>query len=81
MPALRERADIDHVFLVTDSTEAFHEMASDLGDRYRCIQLYRSYLDTFRINLIEPGTISPTGVPTVPTPATASAATSGKVEA
>lgn len=81
VPALRERADIDHVFLVTDSTEAFHEMASDLGDRYRCIQLYRSYLDTFRINLIEPGTISPTGVPTVPTPATASAATSGKVEA
>lgn len=81
VPAIKVRADIDHVFLVTDSTEAFHDMANDLGDRYRCIQLYRSYLDTFRINLIEPGTISPTGVPTVPPPATASTATPGKVEA
>ena len=34
----------------------------------RCIQLYRSYLDTFRINLAEPGTITAGGVPTIPTP-------------
>lgn len=80
VPALRERTNIDHVFLVTDSTEAFHEMAHALGDRYRCVQLYRSYLDTFRINLIEPGTISPTGVPTVQTAATARATTAGKAE-
>lgn len=82
VPALKERADVDHIFLVTDSTEAFHDMANDLGDSYRCIQLYRSYLDTFRINLIEPGTISPSGVPTVSTPAAAaSTVTSAKVEA
>lgn len=81
VPALKERADVDHVFLVTDSTEAFYDMANDLGDRFRCIQLYRSYLDTFRINLIEPGTISPSGVPMVRTHAADSAATSGKVEA
>lgn len=65
-PKLAERDDIDHVFLVTDSTEAFHEMADELGKRYKCIQLYRSYIDTFRINLIEPGTISPSGVPNQP---------------
>jgi hypothetical protein len=44
-------------------------MQQELGSKYRCIQLYRSYIDTFRINLIEPGTISPGGVPVQPTPA------------
>ena len=63
---LGERPDIDHVFLVTDSTEAFHEMATDLGRGYKSIQLYRSYIDTFRINLAEPGTITAGGVPAVP---------------
>jgi len=63
---LAERPDIDHVFLVTDSTEAFHEMAADLGRGYKSIQLYRSYIDTFRINLTEPGTITPGGVPAIP---------------
>jgi hypothetical protein len=51
---------------VTDSTEGFHEMAAALGKKYRSIQLYRSYLDTFRINLAEPGTITPSGVPIIP---------------
>jgi len=64
---LAERPDIDHVFLVTDSTEGFHEMAAELGGEYKSIQLYRSYIDTFRINLAEPGTISPAGVPIFPT--------------
>src|SRR5262249_20306236 len=66
MDKLRERPGIDHVFLVTDSTEAFHEMAADLGRCYKSIQLYRSYIDTFRINLTEPGTITPGGVPAIP---------------
>jgi adenine-specific DNA-methyltransferase len=69
---LAERPDIDHVFLVTDSTEAFHEMAAELGRKYRSIQLYRSYIDTFRINLSEPGTITPNGVPVIPTAPAAS---------
>lgn len=48
---LAERPDITHVFLVTDSVEAFHEMGSQIGKGRRCVQLYKSYLDTFKINL------------------------------
>jgi len=48
---LAERDDITHVFLVTDSVEAFHEMAGQVGKGRRCIQLYKSYLDNFKINL------------------------------
>jgi len=42
-------ADIRDVYLVTDSNAAFKEMALHFPDR-RCIQLYRDYLDNFRIN-------------------------------
>jgi|SRR5215510_12410631 len=51
--ALKPRTDISHVFLVTDSSEAFREMVEDLGGarRRHYVQLYRSYLDNFRINL------------------------------
>jgi adenine-specific DNA-methyltransferase len=48
---LWERADITHVFLVTDSVEAFYEMSGQLGRGRRCVQLYKSYLDNFKINL------------------------------
>jgi adenine-specific DNA-methyltransferase len=48
---LAERPEITHVFLVTDSVEAFYEMAGHFGNRKRCVQLYKSYLDNFRINL------------------------------
>ena len=48
---LEARPDITHVFLVTDSVEAFREMASHVGKGRRCVQLYKSYLDNFRINL------------------------------
>lgn len=48
---LAERPDITHVFLVTDSVEAFYEMASHLGKGKRHIQLYKSYLDNFKINM------------------------------
>ena len=36
---LAERPDITHVFLVTDSVEAFYEMSSQLGRGKRCVQL------------------------------------------
>jgi adenine-specific DNA-methyltransferase len=61
--ALAERPDVTHAFLVTDSTDHFHRMSRTMGKKRRCIQLYRSYIDTFRINLTEPGTISAGGVP------------------
>jgi adenine-specific DNA-methyltransferase len=48
---LADRHDITHVFLVTDSVEAFHEMRSQVGKSKRCVQLYKSYLDNFKINL------------------------------
>ena len=48
---LSERAEIQQVFLVTDSVEAFHEMLSDVGKGRRCVQLYKSYLDNFKINM------------------------------
>lgn len=48
---LAERADITHVFLVTDSVEAFNEMRNQVGKGKRCVQLYKSYLDNFKINL------------------------------
>jgi adenine-specific DNA-methyltransferase len=48
---LAERPDISHVFLVTDSVEAFHEMAARTGKGNRCVQLYKSYLDNFKINM------------------------------
>lgn len=48
---LAERPDITHVFLVTDSIEAFHEMGGQVGKGKRCVQLYKSYLDNFKINL------------------------------
>jgi len=35
---LAARPDITHVFLVTDSIEAFYEMSGQLGRRKRCVQ-------------------------------------------
>ena len=42
-------ADIRDVYLVTDSNNAFKEMSLHFKDKW-CIQLYRDYLDNFRIN-------------------------------
>ncbi len=53
IPALKARTDVALVFLVTDSTESFRDMSEELGRQYSCIQLYKSYIDTFRINLPE----------------------------
>ena len=47
--ALAEREDLSHVFLVTDSEEAFQEMAAQVNAP-NVIQLYRDYLENFAIN-------------------------------
>jgi adenine-specific DNA-methyltransferase len=48
--ALLGRQDIHWAFLITDSEENFGQMRRNLGRRYECAQLYKSYLDNFRIN-------------------------------
>jgi adenine-specific DNA-methyltransferase len=50
---LSERADIIWVFLVTDSEENFAVMRRILGRKYECVQLYKSYLENFRLNIQE----------------------------
>lgn len=50
---LRERDDIRWVFLVTDSEENYGLMRRTLGGGYRCVQLYKSYLENFRINMLD----------------------------
>jgi adenine-specific DNA-methyltransferase len=47
---LKQRPDITHVFLVTDSEEAYHEMIAGLPGSPKTKMLYKSYLDNFRIN-------------------------------
>jgi adenine-specific DNA-methyltransferase len=47
--AVAQRNDLTHLFLVTDSEEAFQEMAAQLSAP-TIIQLYRDYLENFMIN-------------------------------
>jgi len=47
---LTERKDIEWVFLITDSEENFGQMRRTLGRKVECVQLYKSYLENFRIN-------------------------------
>jgi adenine-specific DNA-methyltransferase len=47
--ALAARDDLTHVFLITDSGEAFQEMATQVTAPH-VIQLYRDYLENFAIN-------------------------------
>lgn len=47
---IKQRHDITHVFLVTDSEEAFREMIAELPSSLKTKMLYKSYLDNFRIN-------------------------------
>ena len=51
--ALAERKDIEWVYLVTDSEENFGLMRRALGRKFQCVQLYKSYLENFRINTPE----------------------------
>ena len=48
--ALAKRPDVSHVWLVTDSEEAYAEMRSTLPRRIKTSMLYRDYLRNFRIN-------------------------------
>jgi adenine-specific DNA-methyltransferase len=47
---LEKRPDITHIFVVTDSTEAFAETRSLIGPGRRSSMLYRDYLRNFEIN-------------------------------
>ncbi len=47
---LEGRNDLTHVFLVTNSDKAFHDMKADLPEHLTAVQLYKSYLDNFKIN-------------------------------
>jgi adenine-specific DNA-methyltransferase len=47
--ALEQRADITHVFIVTDSDDDFPDMAAQVNAP-QVIQLYRDYLGNFMIN-------------------------------
>ena len=47
---LAGREDIDHVFLITDSEEAYAEMRALIGQGRRTSMLYRDYLGSFRTN-------------------------------
>lgn len=48
--ALAARPDVTHVWLVTDSEEAYSEMSAALPGRLKVSMLYRDYLRNFRIN-------------------------------
>jgi len=50
---LAERKDIEWIYLVTDSEENFGLMRRALGRKFHCVQLYKSYLENFRINTPE----------------------------
>jgi len=47
---IETRADLTHIFLVTNSESAFHDMHAALPDGLTAIQLYKNYLDNFKIN-------------------------------
>ena len=48
---LARHPEIQTVFIITDSEQAYREMIRDY-DGKDCYQLYRDYLDNFRINTV-----------------------------
>lgn len=48
--ALQKQPDIQTIYIVTDSETAYKKMTQSYEDR-ECVQLYRDYLDNFRINM------------------------------
>ncbi len=50
---LAKHPNVDWIFLVTDSEENFSHMRRALGRKYHCVQLYKSYLENFRLNTPE----------------------------
>jgi adenine-specific DNA-methyltransferase len=55
--ALQARPDITHVFLVTNSEEGFFAMRDELDSGLAVVQLYKNYLDQFKINTEQRGRI------------------------
>jgi adenine-specific DNA-methyltransferase len=49
--AIAKRDDLTHIFLVTDSIEAFRKMITQLPEGIQTKMLYKSYLDNFKINI------------------------------
>jgi len=49
--AIAKRTNLTHIFLVTDSMEAYRSMIAQLPDTLKTKMLYKSYLDNFKINL------------------------------
>jgi len=58
---LKGRKDLRWVFLVTDSEENFATMRRMLGRKVECVQLYKSYLENFRLNT--PEALGPANTP------------------
>lgn len=50
---LASHSGVHWAFLVTDSEENFNLMRRSLGRRYRCVQLYKNYLENFRLNALD----------------------------
>ena len=48
---LAERDDITHLYIATDSAEAYAEAVELIGQRRETSMLYRDYLRNFRINM------------------------------
>ena len=48
--AIAKRADLSHIFLVTDSLESYRKMLAELPEGVQTKMLYKSYLDNFKIN-------------------------------
>lgn len=46
---VNRREKITHIYIITDSDAGFREMSSQLNAEH-CFQLYKDYLDNFRIN-------------------------------
>jgi adenine-specific DNA-methyltransferase len=49
--AIAGREDLTHVFLVTDSEDAFRQMSEELNCDCETVMLYKNYLDNFRLNV------------------------------
>lgn len=50
LKAIEGRAELTHIWIVTDSEDAFAEMRAAVGRRLATSMLYRDYLRNFRIN-------------------------------
>ncbi len=49
--AIADREDLTHVFLVTDSKNAFRQMSEEIKCECETVMLYKNYLDNFRATL------------------------------